>query len=130
MVLVLIVAGVYFLFTGLSKTSNVGGVKIQVEKDGSGEQAKKGDTVTVNYTGTLTNGQKFDSSYDRNAPITFLLGEDKVIKGFDLGVLGMKVGEKRKFTIPPDLAYGSTAFAGIPANSTLIYEVELLSISH
>ena len=128
-VLAIIIAGIYFLFGNLGSSYNIQGVKVQVENQGSGDQAEEGSVVTVHYVGTLANGTKFDSSYDRNAPITFTLGSGQVIKGFDLGVVGMKVGEKRKITIPPDLAYGSIDLAAIPANSTIIYEVELLSIN-
>jgi len=128
-VLLIVVWGMYAIFTNSGKNYNVQGVKVQIERDGTGNQAKAGDTVTLHYIGTLSNGQQFDSSYDRNAPITFTLGAQQVIQGFDLGITGMKVGEKRKITIPPNLAYGSTDFASIPANSTLTYEVELLSIN-
>jgi FKBP-type peptidyl-prolyl cis-trans isomerase FkpA len=97
---------------------------------GDGAEAKAGDSVTVNYIGTLTNGTKFDSSYDRNQPFTFNLGAGSVIKGWDMGVLGMKVGGKRKLTIPSDLGYGERgAGAAIPPNSILIFEVELLEVN-
>lgn len=97
-------------------------------KVGKGAAAKKGDEVTVNYTGTLTNGQKFDSSYDRKQPFTFIIGEGEVIKGWDEGIPGMKVGGERKLVIPPSLGYGSQESSGIPANSTLVFEVTLVSI--
>ncbi|MCC7303796.1 FKBP-type peptidyl-prolyl cis-trans isomerase [bacterium] len=97
-------------------------------KEGTGEGAKNGQQVTVHYTGTLENGKKFDSSVDRGTPFTFTLGAGEVIKGWDLGVLGMKVGEKRKLIIPASLGYGSTGAGGvIPPNATLIFEVELIS---
>ena len=95
---------------------------------GTGDEAVTGKTVSVNYIGTLTDGTKFDSSYDRNQPFDFSLGAGQVIKGWDQGVVGMKVGGKRKLVIPPDLGYGATANGKIPANSTLIFEIELLSV--
>ena len=106
------------------------GMKIEIITEGTGEEAKNKDTVTVHYVGTFENGNKFDSSIDRGIPFSFILGAGRVIKGWDLGVLGMKVGEKRKLTIPPEFAYGATGTPGgpIPPNATLIFEVELLSI--
>ncbi|NTW28670.1 MAG: FKBP-type peptidyl-prolyl cis-trans isomerase [Coriobacteriia bacterium] len=100
------------------------------EAVGSGAVAKNGDKVTVNYTGWLTNGTKFDSSYSRNEPFSFTLGAGQVIAGWDQGVSGMKVGGKRKLTIPPSLGYGARGAGGvIPSNATLIFEVELLKIN-
>jgi FKBP-type peptidyl-prolyl cis-trans isomerase len=96
---------------------------------GTGAVAVVGDTVTVHYVGTLTNGTKFDSSYDRNQPYPFRLGAGQVIAGFDQGVVGMRVGGKRRLTIPPNLGYGNQANQGIPANSTLIFEIDLVSIA-
>ena len=98
--------------------------------EGKGPQPKTGDTVRVHYTGWLTNGKKFDSSVDAGKPFEFPLGQGRVIKGWDEGVGTMKVGGKRKLTIPPDLAYGSQNVGNglIPPNSTLIFEVELLGI--
>lgn len=96
---------------------------------GSGDEATTGKTVSVHYTGTLTDGSKFDSSLDRGRPFEFQLGAGRVIKGWDQGVLGMKVGGKRKLTIPSDLAYGARGFPPvIPPNSTLVFEIELLGV--
>ena len=103
---------------------------IEDEVVGTGDEAKVGDMVTVHYMGTLTNGAMFDASRNHgDKGFSFTLGAGQVIKGWDLGVAGMKVGGKRKLTIPSDLAYGDRAVGGvIPANSTLIFEVELLSV--
>ena len=95
---------------------------------GTGDEAVAGKTVSVHYVGTLTDGTKFDSSRDRNEPFEFVLGTGQVIKGWDQGVAGMKVGGKRKLVIPPDLGYGARANGKIPANSTLVFEVELLGV--
>jgi FKBP-type peptidyl-prolyl cis-trans isomerase len=96
---------------------------------GAGASPRVGQTVVVHYTGWLTTGKKFDSSVDRNQPFTFPLGQGRVIKGWDEGVASMKVGGKRKLTIPPQLAYGDRGFPGaIPPNSTLVFEVELLRL--
>lgn len=105
------------------------GLKIEDEVIGTGAEAVAGKEITVNYVGTLTNGTKFDSSYDRNQPFKFTLGAGQVIAGWDQGFAGMKVGGKRKLTIPPELGYGSRAAGAIPPNSTLIFEVELLNVS-
>ena len=96
---------------------------------GTGATAAVGDTVTVNYVGTLTNGTKFDSSYDRGQTFSFRVGTGQVIAGWDQGVPGMKVGGKRRLTIPPSLGYGSQARGSIPANSTLLFDVDLVSIA-
>ena len=96
---------------------------------GEGDEAKKGQTVTVNYTGTLENGEQFDTSIGR-APFSFPLGAGRVIKGWDEGVVGMQVGGKRKLTIPPELGYGSRGAGNvIPPNATLIFEIELLKVN-
>ncbi len=97
---------------------------------GQGAEATAGKRVKVHYTGTLTDGKKFDSSLDRGKPFEFKLGAGEVIQGWDQGVAGMKVGGKRKLTIPPDLGYGARGASGvIPPNATLIFEVELLGVS-
>jgi len=104
-------------------------LKIEEMVVGTGDEAVNGKKVTVNYSGTLINGTKFDSSYDRGVPFSFNLGAGEVIKGWDQGVTGMKVGGKRKLTIPSSLGYGVTGAGGvIPPNATLIFEVELLKV--
>ncbi|MGE8794713.1 FKBP-type peptidyl-prolyl cis-trans isomerase [Leptospira terpstrae] len=95
---------------------------------GKGEEAFSGSYVTVHYVGKLPNGTKFDSSRDRNRPFEFNLGAGEVVKGWDKGIKGMRVGGKRKLIIPPELGYGSKKVGNIPADSTLIFEVELLKI--
>ncbi len=105
------------------------GVQIEEIRQGTGAEARAGHTVTVHYVGTLTDGKKFDSSRDRGKGFEFELGAGDVIAGWDQGVAGMKVGQIRKLTISPDLAYGAGGFPPvIPPNSTLVFEVELLGV--
>ena len=104
-------------------------LKIEELVVGSGAEAVSGKKITVNYSGTLTDGTKFDSSYDRGVPFSFNLGAGEVIEGWDKGFSGMKVGGKRKLTIPASLGYGSAgAGSVIPPNATLVFEVELLKV--
>ncbi|XOB41081.1 MAG: FKBP-type peptidyl-prolyl cis-trans isomerase [Candidatus Nealsonbacteria bacterium] len=116
--------------TGLeSNVFEIQEMKVQVLKEGSGEEVKNNEVATVHYTGWLEDGTKFDSSVDKNVPFSFTIGTGYVIKGWDLGVFGMKVGEKRKLTIPSELGYGEGgAGSVIPAGAALIFEIELLSI--
>ncbi|MFZ2970518.1 MAG: FKBP-type peptidyl-prolyl cis-trans isomerase [Minisyncoccia bacterium] len=106
-------------------------LKIEVLKEGTGDQkTKAGDNIAVHYTGTLEDGTKFDSSMDRGEPFEFVLGAGMVIRGWDQGLLSMKVGEKRRLTIPSDLGYGARGTGNIiPPNATLIFDTELISIN-
>ena len=105
-------------------------MKVEKITSGTGAAPRRGETVTVHYTGWLTDGTKFDSSVDRDEPFSFVLGTGQVIPGWDQGVAGMRVGDKTRLTIPPELAYGEQGYPGaIPPNAMLIFEVELLSIS-
>ena len=113
----------------MSETTTASGLKYQDVKTGTGAEATAGKTVSVHYTGWLTNGTKFDSSKDRGKPFDFPLGGGRVIKGWDQGVQGMKVGGVRKLTIPPNLGYGDRGAGGvIPPGATLVFEVELLGV--
>ncbi len=110
------------------KKEEATGLKIEDIKVGEGEAVKEGDTVKVHYTGMLTNGKVFDSSKERGEPFRFTVGAGNVIKGWEEGLIGMKVGGKRLLTIPPDLGYGDRDMGDIPPNSTLIFEIELLGL--
>ena len=106
-------------------------LKTTILKEGEGEVVSKaGDVLTVHYTGTLENGEKFDSSVDRDQPFTFTVGVGQVIQGWEQGMVGMKIGEKKKLEIPAELGYGESGAGGvIPPNANLIFEVELISIA-
>lgn len=115
------------LAAGFEKTES--GLRYQMIQKGSGAQAEKGKTVSVHYEGRLTNGQVFDSSYSRNQPIDFTLGVGQVIPGWDEGIGLLKVGDKARFVIPSNLAYGSAGAGGvIPPDATLIFDVELMNV--
>lgn len=110
-----------------------GGVNNMIIDDvviGEGPEVKAGDSISVNYIGTLQNGQQFDNSYTTGTPFTFTVGEGRVIKGWDEGVVGMKKGGQRILVIPADLAYGTKAVGPIPANATLVFSIELLDIKN
>ncbi len=110
-------------------TRTASGLQYRDDQVGTGPEARSGDTVVVHYTGTLEDGRKFDSSRDRGQPFSFPLGAGRVIRGWDEGVAGMKVGGRRTLIIPPDLGYGPRAVGGvIPANATLVFDVELLEV--
>jgi FKBP-type peptidyl-prolyl cis-trans isomerase len=116
---------------GNSSTAPTSGGTLVIEDlvAGTGATAAIGDTVTVNYIGKFTNGTQFDSSYDTGQPFPFRIGAGQVIAGWDQGVPGMKVGGKRRLTIPPSLAYGSQGRGPIPPNATLVFDIDLLSIA-
>jgi peptidylprolyl isomerase len=113
----------------MSTTTTASGLQFEDVTVGTGPSPTKGKRVTVHYTGTLPDGKKFDSSRDRNEPFQFAIGVGQVIKGWDEGVMSMKVGGRRKLIIPPDLGYGARGFPGaIPPNATLHFDVELLGV--
>ena len=128
--LVLIGGGFYMFQDKNGGSVTPSGLGIKDEVVGTGAEAVAGKMVTVNYTGTLSDGKKFDSSYDHGQPFSFVLGAGQVIQGWDEGVAGMKIGGKRMLTIPPELGYGNQNVGGglIPPNSTLIFEVELMDV--
>ena len=147
--IIILVGGVYY-FTradqagdGVSNSSTAGlssaetsesfgilNMNIEILREGTGKEAKAGDRATVNYVGSFEDGTKFDSSVDRGQPFTFILAEGSVIQGWELGVEGMKAGEKRRLTIPPELAYGEQGAGGvIPPNATLIFEIDMLAVN-
>jgi len=112
-----------------AETTTASGLKYVDTLEGTGASPQVGQTVSVNYTGRLENGTKFDSSFDHGTPFEFRIGTGSVIKGWDEGLMSMKIGGKRKLIIPPALAYGAAGRPPtIPANSTLIFEIELLSV--
>ena len=137
--LIVVLLGIVAMSGGLSNvpgqggnptTFEIQGMKVEILNAGTGEGAKAGDIVTTHYAGALQDGKEFDSSIKRNTPFTFELGRGGVIKGWDLGLIGMKTGEKRRLTIPYELAYGADGFPPtIPPKATLIYVVDLMGIT-
>jgi peptidylprolyl isomerase len=111
-----------------SEVTTASGLKYIDIAEGTGASARTGQMLSVHYTGTLQNGTKFDSSRDRGTPYQFRIGTGAVIKGWDEGLLGMKVGGKRKLIIPPGLGYGANGTPNIPPNSTLLFDVELIEV--
>jgi FKBP-type peptidyl-prolyl cis-trans isomerase len=118
-----------FQVTGTPVDAGAGLQYIELQ-EGTGDEAKPGANVSVHYTGWLTDGRKFDSSRDRGQPFSFPLGGGQVIRGWDEGVAGMKVGGRRRLIIPPSLGYGSRGVGPIPAGATLLFNVELLGTSY
>ena len=132
LIILCLILPLFMIFNGCSKEQTVttpSGLQYIDEIVGTGPSPQKGQQVTVHYTGYLQDGTKFDSSRDRNQPLPFTIGIGQVIKGWDEGIMSMKVGGKRKLTIPPDLGYGQRgAPPAIPPGATLVFEVELLSV--
>jgi peptidylprolyl isomerase/FKBP-type peptidyl-prolyl cis-trans isomerase FkpA len=114
--------------SSIPTTTTESGLQIQDLVEGTGATAETGKTVAMHYTGWLLDGTKFDNSIDRGKPYTITLGAHKVIKGWEEGIVGMKVGGERKLTIPPELAYGEAGRGPIPPNSTLVFELYLMSV--
>ena len=132
-VVILALSAIAYLFkyrnkTGGNEITTASGLKYVDLAEGSGPSPQIGQTVSVNYIGTLENGTKFDSSYDHGRPFDFRIGTGSVIKGWDEGLMSMKVGGKRKLIVPANLGYGRSGTPNIPPNSTLIFEVEMLAI--
>ena len=115
--------------TPIKSSEPAKGVKVDVMQEGQGPEAKSGSHVKVHYTAWLVDGKKVDSSYDKNEIFSFQMGRNQVIPGWEAGMLGMKQGEKRKFTIEPSQAYGAKGKANVPPNAIIIFEVELFSLS-
>lgn len=115
----------------IDASGGVGDIERMIIDDvviGSGDVAEEGDTVTVHYIGSLQTGEQFDNSYAKGAPFTFTIGEGRVIKGWEDGLVGMRVGGQRILVIPPELGYGRDGFGPIPKNATLVFAIELLSV--
>jgi len=137
-IILLVIALAFFLITRPKEVSvsaeqnsvkNMEEVKIEVLQEGTGEPSKNGDQLTVHYIGTFEDGTKFDSSVDRETPFVFILGSGEVIQGWEQGMLNMKVGEKRKLTVPYSLGYGENGYGPIPPRANLLFDVELLEIN-
>ncbi len=139
-IILVVIAGAYFLMqkpsqpvseenTTAGNYEMIQGMKVEILKEGAGAQVKPGDPVSVSYVGRFENGEEFDSNIGNDRPFTFSLGKNAVIQGWELGVLGMRVGEKRRLTIPPELGYGSEGFPPVvPPNAALIFEIDMLNI--
>lgn len=124
---IVILGAAYFLFRGGNEIKTASGLRYVDLVKGTGANPQQGQSVTVNYTGTLADGTKFDSSFDRGQPATFRLGVDALVKGWVEGLMTMRVGGKRKLIIPPELGYGAAGRQPlVPPNATLIFEIELL----